>query len=145
MSNNYDEFKRSLDALVSQAQSTARLGVEVARDQVETLVRNPNLSNLNTGNLNEQMDEVRRNLQTMAREMETRAQDLVHLATTYLNNRPAGFGGQAPSGSGTANRAAGTEPPSGSEAATAAGAGTAQDAGDHTGSAQTPVGEAPQQ
>lgn len=144
MSQNYDEFKRSLDALVNQAQTTAKLGVEVARDQVETLVRNPNLTNLNSGNLNEQMEEVRRNLQTMAREMETRAQELVHLATTYMNNRPAGFGGSAPSGSGAQSQAT-TQPPTGNESATAAGAGTAQEAGSHTEGTQTNVGEGTQQ
>jgi ElaB/YqjD/DUF883 family membrane-anchored ribosome-binding protein len=143
MSTNYDEFKRSLDALVSQAQQTAQLGLDVARDQVETLVRNPNLTNLNTGNLNEQMDEVRRNLQTMAREMETRAQELVHLASTYMQNRPtSGFG--APTGTGAQSQAT-TEPPSENESATAAGAGTSQDAGSHTEADQTPVGEAPKQ
>lgn len=133
MSQNYDEFKRSLDALVNQAQSTARLGLDVAKDQVESITRNPNL--------NDQMEDVRRNLQGMAREMETRAQELVHLASTYMQNRPATG---TPTGS-TGSTAAGTEPPSGNETATAAGAGTSQDAGSHTEADQTNIGEAPRQ
>lgn len=137
MSQNYDEFKRSLDALVNQAQSTARLGLDVAKDQVESLTRNPNV--------NEQLDEVRRNLQTMAREMETRAQELVHLASTYMQQRPTS-GGTAPTGNASsAQRNAGTEPPAENEAATAAGAGTPQDAGSHTEADQTNIGEAPRQ
>lgn len=83
-----EEFRKSLDQLVQQAQLTAQLGFNVAREQVEGFVKNPaiNVNNLNVNNLNvnEQMDEVRRNLQTMAREMETRAQELVHLASTYM-------------------------------------------------------------
>jgi ElaB/YqjD/DUF883 family membrane-anchored ribosome-binding protein len=139
MSQNYDEFKRSLDALVNQAQSTARLGLDVAKDQVESLTRNPNV--------NEQLDEVRRNLQTMAREMETRAQELVHLASTYMQQRPTtGSGTSAPTGNASAaQRNAGTEPPAENEAATAAGAGTPQDAGSHTEADQTNIGEAPRQ
>jgi ElaB/YqjD/DUF883 family membrane-anchored ribosome-binding protein len=137
MSQNYDEFKRSLDALVHQAQSTARLGLDVAKDQVESLTRNPNV--------NEQLDEVRRNLQTMAREMETRAQELVHLASTYMQQRPTSSG-PAPTGNpSAAQRNAGTEPPAENEAATAAGAGTPQDAGSHTEADQTNIGEAPRQ
>ncbi|MNS19243.1 hypothetical protein D3C72_509550 [compost metagenome] len=139
MSTNFDEFKRSLDALVNQAQQTARLGLDVAKDQVETITHNPNI--------NDQLDEVRRNLQTMAREMETRAQELVHLASTYMQNRPTGFGsGSAPSGSASSAQSnAGTTPPADGESYTAAGAGTAQEGSDHTDSTPAQPGEAPRQ
>ena len=129
MSTNFDEFKRSLDALVNQAQHTAQLGLDVAKEQVETLVRNPNLG--------EQMEDVRRNLQTMAREMETRAQELVHLASTYVQNRPT-TGDAAPS-------TPAPEAPANGESATAAGAGTPQEGSNMGGTDQTPAGGAPKQ
>lgn len=126
-----EEFRRSLDQLVSQAQTTAQLGISVAKEQVESFVRNPNV--------NDQFDEVRRNLQTMAREIETKAQELVHLASSYMGP-VAGPG--APSRPRTTVT---TEPPSAHESATAAGAGTSQTGSDHTSSSHTPAGEAPQQ
>lgn len=139
MSTNFDDFKRSLDSLVNQAQQTARLGLDVAKDQVETITHNPNI--------NDQFDEVRRNLQTMAREMETRAQELVHLASTYMQNRPTGGSSTgAPTGSASSAQAnAGTTPPSDGESFTAAGAGTAQEGSDHTDSTPAQPGDAPRQ
>ena len=138
MSTNYDDFKRSLDALVSQAQHTAQLGLDVAKDQVETLVRNPNLP------LPEQMEDMRRNLQTMAREMETRAQELVHLASTYMQNRPTGFGSTGAPTGGAASTPA-PEAPTNGESYTAAGAGTPQEGSDMGEGDQTQSGEAPKQ
>jgi hypothetical protein len=142
MSQNYDEFRRSLDELVQQAQRTAQLGLDIAKEGVETLVQN-------RGPLNEQVEEVRSNLQTMAREMETRAQELVHMATAAMQNGPlAGrTGGSSTPGSSASAASPAPEAPSANESATAAGAGTPQDA---SGSAQgdstpTPSGEAPKQ
>ncbi|HEY9722643.1 MAG TPA: hypothetical protein V6D47_11545 [Oscillatoriaceae cyanobacterium] len=129
--SNFNEFKRSLDQLVEQAQHTAQLGFDVAREQVETLVRT-------TPNLNDQVDEVRRNLQTMAREMETRAQELVHLATSVVQppSRPGASAGRStPS----------TEAPTGTESATRAGAGTPQTGSNFDQPTPTPAGEAPGQ
>ncbi|MNT46643.1 hypothetical protein D3C72_1833030 [compost metagenome] len=60
-----------------------------------------------------------------------------------MQNRPTGGFG-APTGS-AGSTAPGTEPPQGNESATAAGAGTAQDAGSHTEADQTNMGEAPRQ
>ena len=108
-----EDFRRSLDQLVHQAQTTAQLGISVAREQVESFVRNPNV--------NDQLDEVRRNLQTMAREIETKAQELVHLASSYV--QPGGGSPERPRSTVT------TEPPTGSESHTAAGAGTGPCAG----------------
>jgi hypothetical protein len=144
-SPSVEEFQRSLQQLVQQAQATAQLGLAVAREQVEGFVKNPNVPvDLNT--LNAQVEEVRNNLQTMARDMETKAQELVHLASTYV---PVGGNPFAP-----APRAQGpqtevkVEPPTGAESHTAAGAGTAQ-AGSHgehhAESTPTPNGEIPKQ
>ena len=126
-----EDFRRSLDQLVAQAQQTAQLGVSVAREQVESFVRNPNV--------HDQLDEVRKNLQTMAREIETKAQELVHLASSYV--QPGG----ATSGDSRPRTTVTTEPPTGSESHTAAGAGTSQHGSDHTASSHTPGGEAPRQ
>lgn len=144
MSQNYDEFRRSLDELVHQAQRTAQLGLDVAKDQVETLVQN-------RGNLNDQMDEVRRNLQTMAREMESRAQELVHMATSAMQHGPMASGtytrpaGGSPSSNPASAPSPTPEAPTGSESHTGAGAGTPQEGSDHTESTPTPNGEAPRQ
>lgn len=129
--SNFNEFKRSLDQLVEQAQHTAQLGLEVAKDQVETLVRT-------SPNLNEQVEEVRRNLQTMAREMENRAQELVHLATSVV---------QPPSRPGSTKGATtpSSEQPTGAESATRAGAGTPQTGSNMDQPTPTPAGEAPGQ
>lgn len=125
-----EEFRRSLDQLVQQAQHTAQLGFNVAKEQVEGLIKNPP---------NDQLDEVRRNLQTMAREMETKAQELVHLASSYM--QPGG-------GTATGSRPRTTvtqEPPAAHESATGAGAGTAQEGSDRSNPTPTPGGEAPGQ
>jgi ElaB/YqjD/DUF883 family membrane-anchored ribosome-binding protein len=127
-----EDFRRSLDQLVAQAQQTAQLGVTVAREQVESFVKNPNVS--------DQFEEVRKNLQTMAREIETKAQELVHLASSYVQP-----GGPLSGGASGPRTTVTTEPPSGNEAHTAAGAGTAQHGSDHTKSSHTPAGEAPHQ
>lgn len=134
-SPNAEEFRRALDQLMQQAQTTAQLGLTVAREQVETFVKNPNMS--------EQLDEVRRNLQTMAHDIETKAQELVHLASTYV---PAG----APNPFNVPRATGGTtevkvEAPAEGESHTAAGAGTAQETGSTEGSTPTPNGEAPKQ
>lgn len=129
MPTNYDEFKQSLDALVNQAQHTAQLGLDVAKEQIEAIAKSPNLQ--------EQMDEVRRNLQTMAHEMEVKAQEIVHAATTYVN--PAA----APKGAQAQGRTA--EPPRGNESATAAGTGTAQHGSDMSQGEPTQGGEVPKQ
>jgi Tfp pilus assembly protein FimV len=132
--SNYDEFKRSLDRLVQQAQTTAALGLGVAKEEIETLIKNPNVK--------DQMEEVRKNLQTMAHEMETRAQEMVHLAGAYVN--AGGFAGrQAPSGK-TASTPA-PDAPSGDETETRAGAGTAQTGSDMGGVNFTHAGEVPKQ
>ena len=73
------------------------------------------------------------------REIETKAQELVHLASTYVQP------GAMPGGSSRPRTTVTTEPPSGNESHTAAGAGTSQGGSDHTGSSHTPAGEAPQQ
>lgn len=140
MSNNFDEFKRSLDQLVNQAQQTAQLGFEVAKEQVETLVQPPS-------NLNQQMEEVRRNMQAMARDMETKAQELVHLASTYVAQNPlAGFGGTATQPPRSAQpRTQAPEAPTNGESHTAAGAGTPQTGSDMSESEPTQAGEAPKQ
>lgn len=136
-SPNVEEFRRSLEQLVQQAQQTAQLGLNVAREQVETFVRNPNI--------NEQMDEVRRNLQSMAREMETKAQELVHLASTYIQPGSNPFTpGQTPRGNPPSTTVT-AEPPNATESATAAGPGTTQEGSDHTETSHTPNGEAPRQ
>lgn len=141
-SPSVEEFQRSLQQLVQQAQATAQLGLTVAREQVEGFVRNPNVPvDMNT--LNAQVEEVRNNLQSMARDMETKAQELVHLASTYV---PAGGNPfAAPPRAATPQTEVKVEPPSGSESHTAAGAGTAQE-GSHGGeSTPTPNGEVPKQ
>lgn len=127
----FDDFKRSLDQLVQQAQHTAQLGFTVAKEQVEDVVKG-------TAPLNDQMEEVRRNLQAMAREMESRAQELVKMAGGYVQP------GRAPSAYRTAETPA-QEPPAANESATAAGAGTTQDGSDMTGTDFTAGGEAPKQ
>lgn len=134
MSNvSTDEFRRSLEQLVQQAQHTAQLGVNVAREQVEGLIKTPP----QMGPVGDQFDELRRNLQTMARDMEAKAQELVHLASSYMQP------GAAPTS--RARTTVTTEPPAAHESATAAGAGTSQGGSDHTGTSHTPAGEAPQQ
>lgn len=139
-----DEFRRSLDQLVQQAQHTAQLGLAVAREQVETLVQNPNV--------NTQFEEVRRNLQTMARDIETKAQEIVHLASTYVpqpgqmpdfGNIPNPFA-QAPR-AGAPRTEVKVEQPTASESHTAAGAGTAQEGSTMSEPTPTPNGEAPRQ
>jgi hypothetical protein len=82
-----EEFRRSLEALVQQAQATAQLGFVVAKEQVETLVRNP-------PTLPAQMEEVQRNLQAVAKDIEAKAQELVALAATVLNQQGASPFGQ---------------------------------------------------
>lgn len=133
--SNFTDFKSSLDQLVAQAQQTARLGLEVARDQVETLVRNPNI--------NDQVDEVRRNLQTMAHDIETKAQELVHLATSYVQQGGPMGGAARPTSRPTSGPTA--EPPTGNESATAAGAGTPQTGSNMNQETPTHGGEAPHQ
>jgi hypothetical protein len=50
-SPSVEEFQRSLQQLVQQAQATAQLGLAVAREQVEGFVKNPNVPvDLNTLN-----------------------------------------------------------------------------------------------
>jgi hypothetical protein len=71
-----EEFRRSLEALVQQAQQTAQLGFAVAKEQVETLVRTP-------PELPTSIDDVQRNFQALARDIEARAQELLALAATY--------------------------------------------------------------
>lgn len=137
---NFDEFKRSLDSLVNQAQHTARLGLDVAKDQVESIVKNP------PAGLNEQVEEVRENLQKMAREMEARAQELVHLATGVVAPRTGSTGGSSQATPAQPASPA-PEPPTNGETATAAGAGTPQE-GPSVASSEsdvTPNGEAPKQ
>ena len=142
MSNNFDEFKRSLDQLVAQAQQTAQLGFDVAKEQVETLVHPPQ-------DLNAQMDEVRRNLQAMARDMETKAQELVHLASTYVSQGmpmtgfPGTTAGQPPRSTQTRTQTA--DAPENGESHTAAGAGTPQTGSNAEDSDATSSGEAPKQ
>lgn len=140
---NFDEFKRSLDSLVNQAQHTARLGLDVAKDQVESIVKNPPAAV--PGNLTEQVEEVRENLQKMAREMEARAQELVHLATGVVAPRTGSTGSSQAAPAQPASPA--PEPPTNGETATAAGAGTPQE-GPSVASSEsdvTPNGEAPKQ
>jgi hypothetical protein len=72
-----EEFRRSLEALVQQAQHTAQLGFTVAKEQVETLVRTP-------PDLPTSIDEVQRNFQALARDIEARAQELLSLAANYV-------------------------------------------------------------
>ncbi len=132
-----EEFRRSLDQLVQQAQHTAQLGLAVAREQVETLVQNPNV--------NTQLEEVRRNLQTMARDIETKAQELVHLASTYVPAPGVNpFQTQAPR-SATPQTEVKVEQPAAHETATAAGAGTPQEGSTMGEPTPTPGGEAPRQ
>ena len=64
-------------ALVQQAQATAQLGFAVAKEQVETIVRTPPA-------FPTQMEEVQRNLQAVAKDIETKAQELIALATQYV-------------------------------------------------------------
>lgn len=145
-----EEFRRSLDQLVQQAQHTAQLGLAVAREQVETLVANPVVPNplAPNANMNEQLEEVRRNLQNMARDIETKAQELVHLASSYVpapGNIVNPFAPpQAPRSSAPQTEVK-VEQPSASESATAAGAGTAQEGSNMHEPTPTPNGEAPRQ
>jgi hypothetical protein len=135
-----EEFRRSLDALVQQAQQTAQLGLAVAREQVETLVKQPNVAI--PPNLNEQVEEVRKNLQNMARDIETKAQEIVHLASTYVQAGPSFT--QAPRASSPQTEVK-VEPASGNESTTAAGTGTAQEGSNMSEPSITPNGEAPRQ
>lgn len=133
--SNIADFKQSLERLSQLAQTTARLGLEVAKEQVETVVKNP-------AALNEQVEEVRQNLQTMAREMETKAQELVHMATTAMQQGPFAGGPARSKGA----EAPTSEPPTHGESATAAGVGTAQNAHNVQGEGTpTSAGEAPKQ
>lgn len=143
-----EEFRRSLDQLAQAAQQTAQLGLAVAREQVETLMQQPGVAI--PPNLNDQVEEIRKNLQTMARDIETKAQELVHLASTYVQtpgaipNIPNPFASQAPRSS-TPQTEVKVEQPTGSESHTAAGAGTAQEGSTMGESTPTPNGEAPRQ
>ena len=141
-SPSVEEFQRSLQQLVQQAQATAQLGLAVAREQVETFVKNPNVPvDINT--LNAQVEEVRTNIQTMARDMETKAQELVHLASTYV---PAGTTPFAAAPRSTAPQTeVKVEPPAAHESHTAAGAGTDQGPSHGGETTPTPNGEIPKQ
>lgn len=141
-SPSVEEFRRSLDALVQQAQQTAQLGLAIAREQVETFVKQPNAAI--PPNLDAQVEEVRRNLQNMARDIETKAQEIVHLASTYVANAP-GFPTTPPRASQPQTEVK-VEPPTAGESATAAGAGTAQEGASPAGEPSvTSSGEAPRQ
>lgn len=148
-----EEFRRSLEQLVQQAQATAQLGFNVAKEQVDAAVKNvpgaPNLGNIQMPNLNvpnmpnmdqfqQPIDEVRKNLQSVARELETKAQELIHMASSFMTP-----GATAPKSNGATTPA--PEAPAEHESATAAGAGTAQNGGDVHASTPTPNGEAPAQ
>lgn len=147
-----EEFRRSLEQLVQQAQSTAQLGFNVAKEQVDAAVKSvpgaghlnmPNLSvpNVNVPNLEQfqqPIEEVRKNLQSVAKELETKAQELIHMASSFMTPGQA-----APKSAGATTPA--PEAPEAHESATAAGAGTAQTGGDVHQSTPTPAGEAPTQ
>lgn len=140
-----EEFRRSLEQLVQQAQSTAQLGFNVAKETVDTAVKQapamPNVGNLHMPNMEQiqqPIDEVRKNLQSVARELETKAQELIHMASSFMTP-----GAAAPKTNGATTPA--PDAPAEHETATAAGAGTAQHGGDVHNSTPTPNGEAPSQ
>lgn len=130
-----ESFKSSLDRLVLQAQKVAQLGVVVAKGEMEAFLKDPNT----------QMETARENLQRLAHEMETKAQELVHMATTYVQQSAAmpKAAPSAPKGAGAASHD--TEPHREGETVTAAGVGTAQEGSDPNAEQPTAAGDAAKQ
>lgn len=137
-SPSVEEFQRSLEALVQQAQQTAQLGFNVAKEQVETLVKTP-------PDLATQMEELRRNVQNMARDIETKAQEIVAVASNYIPQPGANPFTPPPARPATPVTEVKVEPPAAHESATAAGAGTEQTGSQMDEPTPTPNGEAPRQ
>jgi hypothetical protein len=133
---NVVEFRRSLEQLIQDAQRTVQLGFQVAKEQVEDLVRTPGVPST--------VDDLRKNLQTVAHELETRVKELIQLTATYSQRTGAAEPPASAAGNGYTARVY-QEPPAADESATAAGAGTAQQGADPEATHPTPNGEVPGQ